>query len=128
MYTAREVVQRHQDAINERDLAKYIDTTVFPFTYQNYNGTAITVKKPEEYGFLFPAPWETVLAAFPDWVLTKHDAVDELVAGENAIIFRVVARWLTQDDKPHKPITAVWITVRKEGKWGLQFRYNMGSI
>ena len=128
MYTAREVIQRHQDAINERDLAKYIDTTVFPFTYQNYNGTAITVEKPEEYGPLFPAPWETVLAAFPDWVLTKHDAVDELVAGENSAVFKVVARWLTQDEKPHKPITAVWITVRKEGKWGLQFRYNMGSI
>ena len=30
MYTAREVIQRHQDAINERDLAKYIDTTVLP--------------------------------------------------------------------------------------------------
>tara|TARA_Y100000739_G_C20443623_1_gene389012 strand:- start:140 stop:526 length:387 start_codon:yes stop_codon:yes gene_type:complete len=128
MYTAREVIQRHQDAINERDLAKYIDTTVFPFTYQNYNGTAITVEKPEEYGSLFPAPWKTVLAAFPDWVLTKHDAVDELVAGENSAVFKVVARWLTQDEKPHKPITAVWITVRKEGKWGLQFRYNMGSI
>ena len=69
-----------------------------------------------------------VLASFPDWVLTKHDAVDELVAGENSAVFKVVARWLTQDEKPHKPITAVWITVRKEGKWGLQFRYNMGSI
>ena len=128
MYTAREVIQRHQDAINERDLAKYIDTTVFPFTYQNYNGTAITVEKPEEYGSLFPAPWEPVLAAFPDWGLTKHDAVAELVAGENSAVFKVVARWLTQDEKPHKPITAVWITVRKECKWGLQFRYNMGSI
>ena len=65
MYNAREIIQRHQDAINERDLAKYIDTTVFPFTYQNYNGAAITAKKAEEYGSNFPAPWETVLAVFP---------------------------------------------------------------
>ena len=35
---------KHQEAINERSLATYIDTTVFPFTYQNWNGTAITVK------------------------------------------------------------------------------------
>ena len=42
MYNAQEIIQRHQDAINERDLAKYIDTTVFPFTYQNYNRTAVS--------------------------------------------------------------------------------------
>ena len=128
MYNAREIIQRHQDAINERELAKYIDTTIFPFTYQNYNGTSITVQKAEEYGSKFPAPWETVLAAFPDWIETKHDSVEELVAGENSAVFKVTARWLTRDEKPHKPITAIWITVRKDDKWGLQYRHNMGSI
>jgi len=75
VYNAQEIIQRHQDAFNERDFTKYIDTTVFPSTYQNYNGTAITVQKPEEYGSKFPAPWETVLATFPDWIETKHDSV-----------------------------------------------------
>lgn len=75
MYNAQEIIQRHQDAFNERDFTKYIDTTVFPSTYQNYNGTAITVQNAEEYGSKFLAPWETVLATFPDWIETKHDSV-----------------------------------------------------
>ena len=103
MNTARGAIQRHQDAIDERDLAKYTDTTVFPFTYQNYNGTAITVEKVEEYGSLFSAPWETVLAAIPDWILTKHDTGEELVAGESPTVFKVTARWLIQDQNVKSP-------------------------
>lgn len=38
------VIERHQSAINNRDLIAYIDTMVFPFTYQNFNGTSLTVE------------------------------------------------------------------------------------
>ena len=124
MDAARKVIEKHQEAINERSLATYIDTTVFPFTYQNWNGTAITVKSAEEYGTLYPAPWETVLAAFPDWVQTKHESVEEIIASENSAVFKVTARWVTANEEFHKPITAIWIAVRKEGRWGLQFRHN----
>lgn len=127
MYIGREVVQLHEDAINEHDLTKCIDTTVFPFTYHNYNGTSTSVKN-RRICILFPAPWETVFAAFPEWLLTKHDEVDDLVSLEDSKVFKVVARRLPQDDKPHKPITAVWVTVRNEGRWELHFRYDTGSI
>ena len=70
----------------------------------------------------------SVLATLPYWIETKHDSVEELVAGENSAVFKVTARWLTKDEKPHKKLTLVWITVRKDDNWGLQFRHNMGSI
>ena len=128
MTSARSVIERHQVAINDRNLDAYKDTVTFPFTYQNFNGTAITVETPDQYGDLFPAPWETVIAAFPDWLRTEHESVEELAAGESSAVYKVTARWITRNSKPHKPITAIWIAVKQEGKWGLQFRHNMGTI
>ena len=35
-------IRRRADAINARYLQDYVDSIVFPFTYQNYNGVALT--------------------------------------------------------------------------------------
>ena len=112
----------------ERDLETYIETVIFPFTYQNFNGVSITVNSPEEYGRNYPAPWETVIAAFPDWLRTEHEHVDEIVSSNLSAVFKVQARWITETVQPHKLITAIWITVKKNGVWGLQFRHNLGTI
>ena len=61
METPRSVIEKHQRAINERDLKTYIETVTFPFTYQNFNGVSITVNSPKEYGTTYPAPWATVI-------------------------------------------------------------------
>ena len=78
METPRSVIEKHQRAINERDLETYIETVTFPFTYQNFNGVSITVNSPEEYGPIYPAPWETVIAAFPNWLRTEHETLMKL--------------------------------------------------
>ena len=128
MNTPKEAIRLHQKAINDRNIEEYIKTVVFPFTYQNFNGTAITVKTAHEYGDVYPPPWETVLSAFPDWLTTVHESVEEIVSSELSAVFKITARWKTITDTPHKSITAIWITVKLNGKWGLQFRHNMGSI
>ena len=128
METPKSVIERHQRAINERDLKAYIETVIFPFTYQNFNGVSITVNSPEEYGAIYPAPWETVIAAFPNWLRTEHEQVDEIVSSNLSAVFKVKARWITNTTQLHKPITAIWITVKKKGVWGLQFRHNLGTI
>ena len=128
METPRSVIEKHQRAINERDLETYIKTVTFPFTYQNFNGVSITVNSPEEYGANYPAPWETVIAAFPDWLRTEHEHVDEIVSSNLSAVFKVQAHWITETVQPHKLITAIWITVKKNGVWGLQFRHNLGTI
>ena len=128
MNTPKEAIRLHQKAINDRNIEEYIKTVVFPFTYQNFNGTAITVKTAHEYGDVYPPPWETVLSAFPDWLTTVHESVEEIVSSELSAVFKITARWKTTTDTPHKPITAIWIAVKSNGKWGLQFRHNMGTI
>ncbi len=128
METPKSVIERHQRAINERDLKAYIETVIFPFTYQNFNGVSITVNSPEEYGAIYPTPWETVIAAFPNWLRTEHEQVDEIVSSNLSAVFKVKARWITDTTQLHKPITANWITVKKKGVWGLQIRHNLGTI
>ena len=128
MNTPKEAIRLHQKPINDRNIEEYIKTVVFPFTYQNFNGTAITVKTAHEYGVVYPPPWETVLSAFPDWLTTVHESVEEIVSSELSAVFKITARWKTTTDTPHKPITAIWITVKLNGKWGLQFRHNLGTI
>ena len=128
MNTPKEAIRLHQKAINDRNIEEYIKTVVFPFTYQNFNGTAITVKTAHEYGDVYSPPWETVLSAFPDWLTTVHESVEEIVSSELSAVFKITARWKTTTDTPHKPITAIWITVKLNGKWGLQFRHNLGTI
>ena len=128
MNTPKEAIRLHQKAINDRNIEEYIKAVVFPFTYQNFNGTAITVKTAHEYGDVYPPPWETVLSAFPDWLTTVHESVEEIVSSELSAVFKITARWKTTTDTPHKPITAIWITVKLNGEWGLQFRHNLGTI
>ena len=128
MNTPKEAIRLHQKAINDRNIEEYIKTVVFPFTYQNFNGTAITVKTAHEYGDVYPPPWETVLSAFPDWLTTVHESVEEIVSSELSAVFKITARWKTTTDTPHKPITAIWITVKLNVEWGLQFRHNLGTI
>ena len=44
MNTAEAAVESHAEAINQRDVETYLASTNFPFTYQNYNGVALTKK------------------------------------------------------------------------------------
>ena len=80
MNTPEEAIALHQKSINDRNLEEYIKTVIFPFTYQNFNGTAITVETPDQYRGTYPPPWETVLNAFPDWFTTVHESVVEIVS------------------------------------------------
>ena len=87
MDSPRLVIERHQSAINNRDLIAYIDTTVFPFTYQNFNGTSLTVENSAQYGDIYPAPWETIIATFPEWIMTEHEEVKQVVVSKTSAVF-----------------------------------------
>lgn len=123
METPRSVIEKHQSAINERDLETYIKTVIFPFTYQNFNGVSLTINSPEDSGAIYLVPWETVIAAFPDWLRTEHEQVDEIVSSNLSAVFKVQARWITETVQPHKLITAIWIRVKKM-EFGV---YNSGT-
>ena len=128
MDSPRLVIEKHQSAINNRDLVAYIDTTSFPFTYQNFNGTSLTVENSLQYRNIYPAPWETIIATFPEWIMTKHEDVKQVVASKSSAVFLIKAKWVTNNSSVQKPITLIWIAVKKYKKWGVQFRHNLGTL
>ncbi len=128
MTDATSVIEQHQRAINERNLDDYLKTVVFPFTYQNFNGTAITVEKLCQYRELFPAPWEIVLKIEPNWLRTDIDEIQELAVAPTSAAYKVTLRWITSKESNSEQLQAIWIAVFKNSAWGIQFRHNMGII
>jgi len=59
---------------------------------------------------------------------TVHESVVEIVSSEYSAVYKITATWKTSNNVPHKPITAIWIAVKANGNWGLQFRHNMGTL
>ena len=89
MSDARAQLQRHAKTINERELKAYRSTMNYPFTYQNYNGVALTIAKPAEVGTTISPPWEISLQTNPDWLHTVFDQIDELARSLSTVVFKV---------------------------------------
>jgi hypothetical protein len=47
-----------------------------------------------------PPPWKTFLNAFPDWLNTEHETIDEVVASDRSAVFKITARWQTGNNAP----------------------------
>jgi len=128
MDEALNTIERHSVAINERNLTEYLKTIVFPFTYQNYNGVAITINSEADYGTVFPTPWDIILSTEPDWSHTQFDLIEELIRGTSSVAYKLIFRRINNNGKNLPPNQAIWIAVVKEGVWGVQFRHNLGIV
>ena len=124
---ARAVLQRHAETINDRDLAAYCETMNYPFTYQNYNGVALTIDNASEVGVKENPPWEIILQTDPDWSHTEFDQVEELARSVSSAVFKVVFRRLDKSGNDDGTFQAIWIATRQGEHWGIQFRHNLGK-
>ncbi len=127
MTYARTVVKCHAEAINDRDLVAYRETMNYPFTYQNYNGVALTIASADEVGASAPPPWEITLQTNPDWLRTEFDQIEELVRSVSSVVFKVSFRRLDQSRNCDGLYQAIWIATCQHGHWGVQFRHNLGQ-
>ena len=128
MNSPLDALNRHARIINERDLGQYIETMIFPFTYQNYNGVALTIENPEDCATNAPPPWEIILKTDPNWSYTVFDQIEEIARSKMSAAFKVIFRRINKENIASKPYQAIWIAVCKEEKWGIQFRHNLGII
>lgn len=126
MDAARQAVERHSDAINARNRDAYLATVAFPFTYQNYNGVALTIEAPREWGDRVPLPWDIILDTDPDWRATEFDQVDEVARSASSVVFKVGFRRISNDGVASAPYDAIWIVILWAGEWRVQFRHNLG--
>jgi len=126
MNAARDTIDRHAEAINDRDTVAYCATMNFPFTYQNYNGVALTIESAADCGVTAPLPWEIILRTDPDWQRTDFDQVEELAGSVSSVVFKVTFRRIDRSGHSDGSYQAIWIATCRDDRWGVQFRHNLG--
>ena len=125
--TAKETSERHMHAINKRDVAVYRQTMNFPFTYQNYNGVALTIEKDADVGVSARLPWEIIMSTDPDWHHTELEFLEEVACSESSVVFKVGFSRVDASGHAYGSYQAIWIATCQNGRWGVQFRHNLGK-
>ncbi len=128
MDTAEDAVRAHGEAINGRDVVSYLATTNFPFTYQNYDGVALTVEGKEEYAGDSRLPWEIILQGNSNWHHTRFDGVDEVARSISSVVFKIMLSRIDHSGHDYGTYQAIWIVTNQNGHWGVQFRHNLGLV
>jgi len=127
MDPARAAVERHADTINTRSVQAYRRTMHYPFTYQNYNGVALTIERPEDCGVTEDYPWDIILRTDPGWSYTDFEAVEELARSVSSAVFKVSFRRVDRSGAASNLYDAIWIATYRDDRWAIQFRHNLGQ-
>ena len=130
MHSARDVIEQHFDAINAQDASAYIATLAFPFTYQNYNGVALTISTAGECGTeSAPYPWDIILRTDSDWSHSEFTSVELLAETAHSAAYKVSFVRVDKSGVRSAIYDAIWIAVRQVNtdEWLLMYRHNMGE-
>lgn len=127
---ALDAIRRHAEAINDRDLTAYQGSTAFPFTYQNYNGVALTIEAEGDCGVSAPHPWDLILETDPSWSHTVFDVIEEILSSTTSAVFRMQFRRVDGAGNSSDSYQAIWIATQRssDGPWGVQLRHNLGLV
>ena len=127
MNNAEAAILEHHEAINKQDTDGYLETIKFPFTYQNFNGVALTAETLDDYKKRLEMPWEIIKRTEKEWAHSSLDLVEEIARSEASVVFKIAARRINTSGKTDITIHAIWIAVKTDGSWGIQFRHNLGK-
>ena len=125
--TSENIVYKHHEAINSQDETGYLDTGKFPFTYQNYNGVSITIKDEKDYKDNYQMPWNIIKDTEENWSHTDMDNIEEVARSNSSVVYKLLMRRINQLGNTDLVIQVIWIAVFTKGKWGIQFRHNLGT-
>lgn len=128
MTSARAAVEQHGEAINQRDLEGYRAAMNFPFTYQNYNGVALTMDTVADLEGGEPLPWEIILRTDPTWSHTVFYETEEVAASVSSVVYRLEFSRIDTSGVASPRYQAIWIATNRDGHWGVQLRHNLGLI
>ena len=127
MNNAEAAILEHHEAINKQDTDGYLETIKFPFTYQNFNGVALTAETLDDYKKRLEMPWEIIKRTEKEWAHSSLDLVEEIARSESSVVFKIAASRINTSGKTDMTIHAIWIAVKTDGRWGIQFRHNLGK-
>jgi hypothetical protein len=122
-----EIIHKHHNSINNGDERQYLDSVTFPFTYQNYNGVSITIKSEEDYRDNFQMPWDIIKETEKNWSHSKLVELEEVARSNTSVVFKLLVQRINKKGDIDLVIQAIWIAVLASGKWGVQFRHNLGT-
>lgn len=125
--TPVEAIKQHFGAINARDPTAYVATMAFPFTYQNYDGVALTIASGADCGTRSgPFPWDIILRTDPQWSHSEFTDIHELARTQHSAAYRV--SFVRVDDQRDRSAVydAIWIAVHNKDGWHVMYRHNMG--
>jgi hypothetical protein len=125
--SAEKAIYKHHDSINERNVKGYLQSIKYPFTYQNYNGVALTIKNAIEYQAKFPMPWDIIIETEPNWSHTVLDRLEEVARSKSSVVYKFIARRVNKLENTDLNLHAIWIVVCVNDEWGVQFRHNLGA-
>ena len=127
MKDAKSAILVHHEAINKQDTEEYLATIKFPFTYQNFNGVALTAETEQDYKDRLEMPWEIIKRTEKKWAYSSLDLLEEVARSESSAVFKVAASRINNSGDTDIAIHAIWIAVKTDGTWGIQFRHNLGK-
>ena len=127
MNNAEAAILEHHEAINKQDTDGYLETIKFPFTYQNFNAVALTAETLDDYKKRLEMPWEIIKRTEKEWAHSSLDLVEEIARSESSVVFKIAASRINTSGKTDITIHAIWIAVKTDGSWGIQFRHNLGK-
>ena len=125
--SALDIIHQHHNSINAQDKRKYLDSLIFPFTYQNYNGVSITIKNQDDYQNNYRMPWDIIKDTEPNWSHTEMDQIVEVARSTSSVVYKYLGRRINKSGSTDLVIQAIWIAVSIKGKWKIQFRHNLGT-
>ena len=124
--TAKEAMEKHLLAISQREVDAYRRTMHFPFTYQNYNGVALTIEKAADIDVAARLPWEIILSTDPNWHHSELERLEEVARSVSSAVFKVGFCRIDASGRAYGSYLAIWIATCRNGRWGVQFRHNLG--
>ena len=124
---SEDILYKHHNAINAHDEREYLDSVKFPFTYQNYNGVSITIRDVGDYKVNYKMPWDIIKDTEENWSHTDMDNIEELARSNSSVVYKLLMRRINQLGNTDLVIQVIWIAVFTKGKWGIQFRHNLGT-
>ena len=125
--TSEDIVYKHLNAINTQDEKVYLDSVMFPFTYQNYDGVSITINNEEDYKVNYKMPWNIIKDTEENWSHTDIDKIEEIARSISSVVYKLLMRRINKSGNTDLVIQVIWIASHTKGKWGIQFRHNLGT-
>ena len=72
-------------------------------------------------------PWDNIKETEPNWSHTALVSLEDVARSATSQVFKYIGQRINSAGQSEFELQAIWIAVFKDGRWGVQFRHNLGS-